>query len=224
MPRPGHTLRVVVTTGIVALLLATGWSRYRWGYWFQPPAVPREVASATKLVAAGPYSRYNPDPPWRLNLESHRPSSDEARQSPRFRDAPMHRVSEELHMAGLVTSDVVSLTTIEVAGRVKPFVESHPDFQTGIFYELEGPDGRFSVLCAETFPTDHRRYMEMLARPASDGGLREVRGCEFSYDSADLELLTWHLVFAPLWGFLACLAAVFLFFARLLRDCRAHST
>ena len=224
MPRPDHTLRVVVATGIVALLLATGWSRYRWGYWFQPPAIPREVASATKLVAAGPYSRFNPDPPRRLNLESHRPSSDQARQSPRFRDAPMHRVSEELHKAGLVTPDVVSLTTIEVAGRVKPLVESYPDFQTGIFYELEGPDGRFSVLCVETFPLDHRRYMEMLARPASDGGLREVRGCEFSYDSADLELLTWHLVFAPLWGFLACLAAVFLFLARLLRDCRAHST
>ena len=203
-------IRVLALSGLLAAVLASAWSRTYWGYYCVPPALPRAVLNATVVVSVTRYSAFDHEPRKSLDIEEFRPSPDQRRFAPRFREDPEYRIPYQLLQAGLLTGRARELSDDQVKTLVQPLAELHKDTHYGTVYELDGPQGRHVIFCGTSFPLDHRTYRETVARLNPERRLTVVSSRSFNYDAAGLEFLTWGLVFSISCAVIAVLSMLWL--------------
>lgn len=201
---------MLVLSGVLAAVLASAWSRMYWGYWYVPPPLPRTVVNATGVISVTRYSAFDHETETRmpLDIDEFRPSPDQRRFAPRFREDPEYRIPYQLLQAGLLRGRVPELSEDQVKTLVQSLAELHKETHYGTVYELDGAQGRHVIFCGTSFPLDHRTYRETVAALNPDGRLTVVSSRSFNYDAAGLEFLTWGLVFSVSLGILATLCTI----------------
>jgi len=183
---------------LVAFLGATTWSYRYWGYCFRPPSVSAYCEDIASVVSITKYSRHSRQAGFEPLLPRRELAwAYEHASPPLFPEHPEFRLLHALDKSSTsLLPDQPDAMHVDAASAIVDELQIEAEFGHGLIVDARDRQGAQIILFSgSTFPTDHRKYCEVVAKASSDGSLRRISSTSFNFDSAGLEGVGWLTIF-----------------------------